>query len=75
MGLGGGLGIGLNERTRHNCLIRGVMCLLPHTSGVNLSNRGFHVGDAQLGGVKIFDACLKIQHDAQWSVLTQASIF
>ncbi len=36
---------------------------------------GFHVGDARLGGVRIFDARVKIQHDAQWSVLTQASIF
>ncbi len=38
-------------------------------------NRGFHVGDARLGGVRIFDAHVKIQHDAQWSVLTWASIF
>ncbi len=37
--------------------------------------RGFHVGDARLGGVRIFDARVKIQHDAQWSVLTRASIF
>ena len=38
-------------------------------------NRGFHVSDARLGSVRIFDACVKIQHDAQWSVLTRASIF
>ncbi len=37
--------------------------------------RGFHVGDAQLGGVRTFDTRVKIQHDAQWSVLTRASIF
>ncbi len=37
--------------------------------------RGFHVGDARLGGVRIFHARIKIQHDAQWSVLTRASIF
>ncbi len=37
--------------------------------------RGFHVGDARLGGVRIFDARVKIQHDAQWSALTRASIF
>ncbi len=37
--------------------------------------RGFHVGDARLCGVRIFDARIKIQHDAQWSVLTRASIF
>ncbi len=36
-------------------------------------NRGFHVGDAWLGGVRIFDARVKIQHDAQWSVLMRAS--
>ena len=30
--------------------------------------RGFHVGDAQLGGVRIFDARVKIQHDAQLRV-------
>ncbi len=29
-------------------------------------NRGFHVGDARLGGVRIFDARVKSQHDAQW---------
>ncbi len=28
--------------------------------------RGFHVGDARVGGVRIFDARVKIQHDAQW---------
>ncbi len=39
------------------------------------TKRGFHVGDARLGGVRIFDTRVKIQHDAQWSVLTQASIF
>ncbi len=44
------------------------------TAGLT-SNRGFHVGDARLGGFRIFDARVKIQHDAQWSVLTQASIF
>ena len=38
-------------------------------------NRGFHVGDARLGGVRIFDARIKIQHDAQWGVLMRASIF
>ncbi len=37
--------------------------------------RGFHVGDTRLGGVRIFDARVKIQHDAQWSILTRASIF
>ncbi len=26
--------------------------------------RGFYIGDARLGGVKIFDARVKIQHDA-----------
>ncbi len=46
--------------------------LLRHVSDCN---RGFHVGDARLGGVRIFDARVKIQHDAQWSVLTRASIF
>ncbi len=39
------------------------------------TNRGFHVGDARLGGVRIFDARVKIQHDAQWSILTRASMF
>ena len=29
-------------------------------------NRGFHIGDARLGGLRIFDARVKIQHDAQW---------
>ncbi len=38
-------------------------------------NRGFHFGDARLGGVRIFDAHVKIQHDAQWSILMWASIF
>ena len=28
--------------------------------------RGFHIGDARLGGVRIFDVCIKSQHDAQW---------
>ena len=36
---------------------------------------GFHVRDARLGSVRIFDARVKIQHDAQWSVLMRASIF
>ncbi len=36
---------------------------------------GCHVGDARLGGIRIFDTRVKIQHDAQWSVLTWASIF
>ncbi len=31
-------------------------------------NRGFHVGDVRLGGIRIFDAHIKIQHDAQWRV-------
>ncbi len=39
------------------------------------SYRGFHVGDARLGGIRIFDARVKIQHDAQWRFLTRASIF
>ncbi len=29
-------------------------------------NRGFHIGDVRLGGVRIFDTRIKIQHDAQW---------
>ncbi len=48
-------------------------CVLYHQPAV--LNRGFHVGDARLGGVRIFDARIKIQHDAQWSVLTRASSF
>ncbi len=28
--------------------------------------RGFHISDARLGSVRIFDALVKIQHDAQW---------
>ncbi len=31
--------------------------------------------DARLGSLRIFDAGIKIQHDAQWSVLMRASIF
>ncbi len=30
------------------------------------TTRGFHVGDALLGGVRIFDTRVKIQHDTQW---------
>ncbi len=29
-------------------------------------HRGFHIGDTRLGGVRIFDTHVKIQHDAQW---------
>ncbi len=29
------------------------------------NNRGFHVGDARLGSVRVFDAHVKIQHDTQ----------
>ncbi len=28
--------------------------------------RGFHIGDARLGSIRIFDARVKSQHDAQW---------
>ncbi len=35
--------------------------------------RGFHVGDARLGDVRIFDARVKIQHDAQWRVSNDQS--
>ncbi len=27
---------------------------------------GFHIGDTRLGGIRIFDARIKSQHDAQW---------
>ncbi len=47
-------------------------CFVSHAKSLN---RGFHVGDARLGGVRIFDPHVKIQHDAQWSILTRASIF
>ncbi len=47
----------------------------PECGPISAPNRGFHVGDARLGGVRIVDARVKIQHDAQWSVLTRASFF
>ncbi len=45
-----------------------------HASIPGQANRGFHIGDARLGGVRIFDvrvirifdARVKSQHDAQW---------
>ncbi len=46
-----------------------------HHSEAPRDYRGFHVGDARLGGVRIFDVRVKIQHDAQWSIFMRASIF
>ncbi len=51
------------------------LCFLVEFVVCDQSIRGFHVGDAPLGGVRIFDARVKIQHDSQWSILTRASIF
>ncbi len=40
----------------------------PRVTNVKMPNhiRGFHVGDGWLGGIIIFDTCLKSQHDAEW---------
>ncbi len=41
-------------------------CRVERPASVRGENRGFHIGDARLGGVRIFDARIKNQHDAQW---------
>ncbi len=49
-----------------------VFCIGVFSCGTNFPTafvcviRGFHIGDAWLGSIRIFDACVKSQHDAQW---------